>query len=114
MDIEITCTVQDLPSLRWSFNDDDTACFRYAFSFADEYPLTLTPDTCDREVSGLQVSILSASARGDNIDAVSTLTANLQTLLTLGVESVKCGSASVQSQDLAINSGILCELLSTA
>lgn len=107
MVIEMTCTVRDVPSLRWIFNNDDTASFLHAFSHSDEYPLPLTPN--NPTFTDIQVVIQSATASGDRFSANSILTASLQTLLTLGVHSVKCGSAEGQSESIIITSAIRCE-----
>lgn len=109
LDIEMNCTVQAVQSLRWLFNGSETASFLYAFSFSDVYPLVLEP--LDSLFSDVRVTIESASANGDRFSAVSILTANLEVLLMLGVDRVRCGPASTESQSESrvISSNIRCK-----
>ena len=105
-ELQLTCEVENVPSLRWFFNGGSSASYSYVRGSPTEVcPCPLTDDSM---LAGVEVTVTEASG-GDTFSATSVLTANKQALLALNVHSVECGSAST-SQSIMVNSNVRCKL----
>ena len=96
----MNCTVQDLTSLQWFF--DNTQIASYTFSATQMLPF-VEPNMYEQD--GVDVRITEAhslSPDSDEFNATSVLTTTTLALGKLQVESVRCGTRSVESQPVEL------------
>ena len=91
--VKIMCTVEDLPSLKWYFNEHEKASYVYSdlATFPQAIEL-LTP------IPGMSIQIINATygSTRDNMNAESLLTANISVQPLR--QSIQCGSNTVISE----------------
>ena len=95
MTVQMTCVVEDLPTLRWFFNQTEVA--KYIARQSDIIPPERTLDSSLLRVPIKVVRARPDSMNSDLIDAVSTLTTNTSVLQDFGQISIQCGSNRVVS-----------------
>lgn len=103
--VQFTCTIEDLPFLRWFING--TQFTSYIYSDGDTYPLTLPSLP---SLPGIGINITSAAPDSSNTDiigaAMSTLTTNTTLLQGFNIQNFSCGSNEIQSA-VIVNFNIL-------
>ena len=96
--VQLTCTVQNLTSLRWWFDDDQIST--YIYSQANTFP-----HTPPGGANGIQIQIIRAArTAGDRFNATSVLTTNSSVLGSLKqqVDNIQCGTNAIRSQSINI------------
>ncbi len=93
--VQLTCTVQNLTSLRWFF--DGGQVYSYTYADGSTFPHVLHED------SGLSISIISAashSAISDHFNGTSVLTTDTSVLSMRMIDSIQCGTNTIRSQTI--------------
>ncbi len=83
----MTCTTQELTSLRW-FNGSTELGPIYAFSSAHTFPRNIFND------SGITIDVINAIPEGlsDNFSGMSVLNSSTLALNRANIESIQCGN----------------------
>ena len=85
--VQMTCRIQDLPTLRWFIGGTNVATYRYYTG--DSFPFTLASPP------GIEISVTSAApdnVHPDLIDATSTLTTHTTLLQAFNMQDFTCGN----------------------
>ena len=101
--VTVTCSVENLPRLKWSTSSLELTTNAYVYSGGHE---SQTPINIESRFPGVMIEIVSVSQStvdADQFTAVSTLTTNLSVLGGLNVQSVYCGSNEVESGILTVD-----------
>ena len=97
--VKMTCTVQDLPSLRWFMNDSQIAA--YPFNPSDTFP---PPVDLMTTYPGVNAQIINAT-QGSNpeaINAISVLAISFTALSNLSGVAIQCGANAHKSNSIIV------------
>ena len=95
--VTVTCSVENLPRLKWSTSIFELTTNAYVYSDGDE---SQTPIDIDSPFPGVRIEIVSVTQSSVDPDwfiAVSTLNTTLSVLEKHNVHNMYCGSNEVQS-----------------
>ncbi len=91
--VEMTCTTQELQSLRWYFDERSEAI--YVYSVINSFPMVI------HQQNGVTITIVAAtpeSSQSDIFNGTSVLTASTSALSMLDVDMIQCGTNAVRSE----------------
>ncbi len=94
--VQMTCTTQELTSLRWFYDSLTIANFLF-LDTSVTFPLTIHNE--DGVVVEI-VNVVPNSANTDTFNATSVLTTTTSALVMLNVNSIACGTRGTRSQTL--------------
>ena len=102
--VQLRCTVEDLPFLKWFFNGSEEAT--YVYDIGTTFPLAIE---LDNPFPGISIQIINATRdpNTDDINALSLLTSSTSALQQLMGQSIQCGSNVVRSDVITINATLI-------